>query len=161
MPEGIKRPQPIVIEGARLLFKNFSGEERMYNPAGQRNFTLVVPEDLAPQLEEEGWKIKWREGRHPEDPAEAYLAVTVKFKSHPEARGVDPLCFLIQGRRKMALDAQSVGVLDRVAPLNVDLVIRPYVWEVNGTRGVKAYLEEIYYTAVEGLSSKYADYEEV
>ena len=61
----------------------------------------------------------------------------------------------------MELDAQSVGVLDRVAPLNVDLVVRPYVWEVNGNRGVKAYLEEIYYTAVEGLSSKYADYEEV
>ena len=161
MPEGIKRPQPIVIEGARLLFKNFAGEERVYNPAGQRNFVLVIPDELAPQLEEEGWKIKWHEGRHPEDPAEARLAVTVKFKSRPEARGIDPQCYLIQGRRKMQLDAQSVGVLDRVAPLNVDLVVRPYMWEVNGNRGVKAYLEEIYYTAVEGLSSKYADYEEV
>ena len=54
-----------------------------------------------------------------------------------------------------------MGILDRLAPLNIDLIVRPYVWDINGNVGITAYLDEIYYTAVEGLSSKYADYEEV
>ena len=54
-----------------------------------------------------------------------------------------------------------MGILDRLAPLNIDLIVRPYVWDINGNAGITAYLDEIYYTAVEGLSSKYADYEEV
>lgn len=30
------------VENARIIFRNFSGEERMYNKKGDRNFTLVL-----------------------------------------------------------------------------------------------------------------------
>ena len=161
MTEGLTRPDPIVIEGARVKFKNFAGEQRQYNPVGQRNFVLCLPDDLAEQLAKEGWNVKWKPGRHPEDPDEPQLVVKVKFKETNSDRGLDPIAYLIQGRRKLALDGRTVGILDRLAPLNIDLIVRPYVWDVNGNTGITAYLEEIYYTAVEGLSSKYADYEEV
>lgn len=156
-----KRPEPIVIEGARIKFKNFAGEARQYNPAGQRNFVLCLPDDLAQQLQAEGWNVKWKPARHPEDPDEAQLVVKVKFKEPGDERGQDPIAYLIQGRRKLALDGRTVGILDRLAPLNIDLIVRPYVWDINGNVGITAYLDEIYYMAVEGLSSKYADYEEV
>lgn len=156
-----KRPDPIIVEGATIKFKNFAGEQRQYNPAGQRNFVLCLPDELAQQLSAEGWNVKWKPGRHPEDPDEAQLTVKVKFKESGDERGKDPIAYLIQGRRKLALDGRTVGILDRLAPLNIDLIVRPYVWDINGNVGITAYLDEIYYTAVEGLSSKYADYEEV
>lgn len=156
-----KRPDPIIIEGARIKFKNFAGEARQYNPAGQRNFVLCLPDDLAQQLAAEGWNVKWKPGRHPEDPDEAQLVVKVKYNESGDDHSRDPIAYLIQGRRKIALDGRTVATLDRLAPLNIDLVVRPYVWDINGNVGITAYLDEIYYMAVEGLSSKYADYEEV
>lgn len=156
-----KRPDPIIVEGARIKFKNFAGEARQYNPAGQRNFVLCLPDELAQQLAAEGWNVKWKPGRHPEDPDEAQLVVKVKYNESGDDRSRDPIAYLIQGRRKIALDGRTVATLDRLAPLNIDLVVRPYVWDINGNVGITAYLDEIYYTAVEGLSSKYADYEEV
>lgn len=155
-----KRPNPIIIEGARIKFKNFAGEARQYNPAGQRNFVLCLPDDLAQQLTAEGWNVKWKPGRDPEDPVEAQLVVKVKYNESGDDRSRDPIAYLIQGRRKIALDGRTVATLDRLAPLNIDLVVHPYVWDINGNVGITAYLDEIYYTAVEGLSSKYADYEE-
>lgn len=156
-----KRPDPIIIEGARIKFKNFAGEARQYNPAGQRNFVLCLPDELARQLTAEGWNVKWKPGRYPEDPDEAQLVVKVKYNESGDDHSRDPIAYLIQGRRKIALDGRTVATLDRLAPLNIDLVVRPYVWDINGNVGITAYLDEIYYTAVEGLSSKYADYEEV
>lgn len=156
-----KRPDPIIIEGARIKFKNFAGEARQYNPAGQRNFVLCLPDDLAQQLTAEGWNVKWKPGQNPEDPDEAQLIVKVKYNESSDDHRRDPIAYLVQGRRKIALDARTVATLDRLAPLNIDLVVRPYVWDINGNVGITAYLDEIYYTAVEGLSSKYADYEEV
>lgn len=156
-----KRPDPIVIEGARIKFKNFAGEARQYNPAGQRNFVLCLPDDLAQQLTAEGWNVKWKPGLNPEDPDEAQLVVKVKYNESSDDHRRDPIAYLVQGRRKIALDARTVATLDRLVPLNIDLVVRPYVWDINGNVGITAYLDEIYYTAVEGLSSKYADYEEV
>ena len=155
-----KRPDPIIIEGARIKFKNFAGEARQYNPAGQRNFVLCLPDDLAQQLTAEGWNVKWKPGRHPEDPDEAQLVVKVKYNESGDDHSRDPIAYLVQGRRKIALDGRTVATLDRLAPLNIDMVVRPYVWDINGNVGITAYLDEIYYTAVEGLSSKYADYEE-
>lgn len=39
--------QTIEINGARIIFKNFSGKPGLYNKEGDRNFCLVLPDDAA------------------------------------------------------------------------------------------------------------------
>ena len=78
------------------------------------------------------------------------------------ARPPKIVCIPNLTRRKVFITEQTVDSLDYVEILNVDLTINPYVWEVNGNSGVKAYLSTMYVTIAEDpLDAKYEDGEEV
>ena len=127
-----------MIEDARLIFKNFSGEESKFNRAGNKNFCVVLDHDMADDLAAEGWNIKYLRPREDGEEPTPYLQVTVAYGNIP------PKVIMIAGRNKTPLDSVSIGTLDYAEIANVDLVIRPYNWEVNGKQGIKAYLKTMY-----------------
>ena len=133
-----KKTNNIMIENARLIFKNFSGEESKFNRAGNKNFCVILDHDMADELVAEGWNIKYLRPREDGEEPTPYLQVTVAYGNIP------PKVIMIAGRNKTPLDSLSIGTLDYAEIANVDLVIRPYNWEVNGKQGIKAYLKTMY-----------------
>ena len=137
------------IENARITYKNFSGAASQFNKEGERNFAVVLDQDLALQLQAEGWNVKFpkpdeRWENPEEDPRTPTLPVEVSYKAIP------PKVIVINGEGgvKTRLGEAEVGTLDWAQIERIDLVINPYLWEVNGKSGIKAYLGAIYVTIV-------------
>ena len=142
----------IRIENAKIRFRNFSGKEGRFNPAGRRNFCVFLDESSAAELADEGWNIKWLQPRTEEDEPQAYLQVAVSYANVP------PKVWLVTSKQKTLLDEDSINALDWAELESVDLVIRPYNYEVNGKSGVKAYLKTMYAKIVEDeFADKYED----
>ena len=132
-PKGI-----LQIDDARIIYRNFSGEGSKFNREGDRNFSLIIDDPaVADELVAQGWNVKIREPREEGDNPFIHLPVKVKFND----RG--PRIYLITGDRRNELDEESVGILDNVDIISVDLDIRPYDWEVNGKTGRTAYLHSM------------------
>jgi len=142
----------ITIENARIGFRNFTGKESQFNRAGSRNFCIFLESDLAKTLVDDGWNVKFLEPRDPDEERQAYLPVEVKYLRYP------PKITLITGTGRQFLDEDTVNILDWAEFEAVDLIIRPYNWELNNKTGVKAYLKTMYVTIVEDeLAKKYRD----
>ena len=142
----------LVIENARIVFRNFSGKEGKYNPPGRRNFCVLLDDDISEPLKKEGWNVRYLNPRDQEESPQAYLQVAVNYDYIP------PKIFMVTKKGKTLLGEEEVGMLDWAELDNVDLVIRPYNWEVNGKKGVKAYIKSLYATIVEDeFEDKYYD----
>lgn len=147
----IDRNTVLNMEDVKIVFRNFRGEERgQWNKAGDRNFSVVIEdEELAQQLIEDGWKVKIRKPKREDAEPFYHLPVKVSFKYPPKI-------VRIAGRHKTLLDENSVGCLDFDNISRVDIVIRPYMWDVNGSHGVAAYVKSMYVTVLEDVfASRY------
>ena len=141
------------IDEAAIIYRNFAGRGDKFNREGDRNFALIIPtEDLADRLINDGWNVKVKPPRDDQETPFMYLPVKIKFND----RG--PNCYLVTAGRANRLDEESIGILDDVDILNVNLDIRPYDWEVNGKTGRTAYLQGIEVTQrVDRFAARYAE----
>lgn len=158
MSENKKVRYTIRIEDAQLIFKNFSGREKDYNEKGNRNFGVILPEDVidVEQLKADGWNIKYLRPREddPEQYMRPWLSVKVKYNVIP------PIVTLITSRGKRRLTEDTIDQLDWSRIENVDLIISPYNYPAMRGReaGVSAYLKSMYVTLAEDeFDTKYAD----
>ena len=127
------------IDNARIVYRNFSGEGSKFNREGDRNFAVIIEDaEIAQQLADNGWNVKIKPPRDDDDSPFMFLPVKVKFND----RG--PAVYLKSGNADpVKLEEDTVGCLDQIDILSVDLDIRPYNWDVNGKEGRTAYLQSM------------------
>lgn len=149
----VKQISTVQIEDARLIFKNFAGREGQYNRKGDRNFGVILPPDVADQMHEDGWNVKYLTSRDEDNPETTpWLPVAVSFDVKP------PKVTLITSAGRTHLDEEAVEILDWLEAKEIDLILNPHPWDVNGKSGIKAYLKTLYITQEEDdLDRKYAN----
>ena len=126
------------IDNAKIIFKNFEGRGDKFNREGDRNFSLLIEDpDTADALAREGWNVKIKEGRDPDDGPFMRLPVKVKFTDY------GPRVYLNSAGNVTELDEESIACLDNIDIETVNMDIRPYDWEVNGKTGRTAYLQSM------------------
>lgn len=137
----------IRIEGAKLIYRNFQGKGSQFNKEGNRTFGVLLDDELAKRLIDDGWRVKFRKPREddPDQYEQPWMEVKVRFEPYP------PVVVLINSKGKKKLDEETVGQIDWSRIIDCDLIIRPYNYPALQGRpaGVSAYLKAMYVTIEE------------
>lgn len=135
-----KQIDNIKIEGARIIFRNFSGKPDKFNPqGGKRGFNVIIDDmKVADKLAADGWNIKMLNPRDESEEPTPFLPVKVNYGA------VSPTIYMITKRNKTLLNEDTIGLLDNADIENVDIIIRPYQYDVRGEQGVAAYVKTMY-----------------
>lgn len=145
----------VVMEGVRIIFRNFEGKEGPYNKSGDRNFAVLLDDNVANMMAEDGWNVKWLKPRDDAEEGEEdqpYLPVSLRYDVFP------PHVVLVTQRNRTVLQEAQVAMLDYADIVNVDLIVRPHNWTVNNKSGIKAYVKTMFVTIEEdALIKKYAE----
>lgn len=128
------------ISDGRIIWPNFSGRPDSYNPdGGKREFNLVIPDQEAfdalsndKNKHGDGWNVKKKV--YDDGTEMMWLPIKVKFNK----RG--PAIWLDTGKKRVRLTEETVGMLDSIDIIKVDLDVRPYDSEKGRNTYRTAYL---------------------
>ena len=142
--------EPITLRNANVLYKNFSGAEQTYNDKGNRNFCVELPENLALQMQEDGWNIKMTHPKDPEEEPRYYVQVAVAFRKRdgePVLPKFRPKVYRVDSRKNVSLLSEdTIDELDEDDIVSVNVKIRGR----EHTPGkIKAYAKIVYATVDE------------
>jgi hypothetical protein len=171
----IKPNGGLQIDHARITHKNFEGRESDYNEAGKRNFSLIIAggtiddgisvrevdrdemaEILQSQVNEygDGWNIKIKPARTPEEEPFVYLPVKITTK-----RSVPPV-FINSAGNVVRLEEDALKNIDYISIRHVNLDIRPYDDQMRGRSFRVAYLDSMeVIQEIDRFTARYAEEE--
>ena len=147
-----------LIDEARIMFRNFEGKPGQFNAAGQRNFHVLLPPEVAAALEADGFNVKYLKPREEGDIPQAHLKVNVKMDSKQP-----PKIFIVTSKGRRQLTEDMLPMVDWADFANVDLIFSRYKrdWP-DGRTTVTAYLQTFFGTIREDeLELRYADVPEL
>lgn len=146
----------VTLRNAQILpgaWRNFAGAAGPYNQEGKRTFNIKLDEDIALQMQREGFNVKPLRPRDEDDENDGYrIEVDASFKIRP------PQVWFISGGQRTLLDEGAIDILDYADIEKATIAINPSPWEVNGKSGIKAYLHKaIIYSREDDLDREMAD----
>lgn len=147
-----------LIDEARIVFRNFEGKPGQFNAAGQRNFHVLLPQDVAEALEADGFNVKYLKPREEGDIPQAHLKVNVKMDGN-----IPPKIFIVTSKGRRQLTEDMLQMVDWADFAKIDLIFSRYKrdWP-DGRTTVTAYLQTFFGTIREDeLELRYADVPEL
>lgn len=140
----------VMIEDAKLIFRNFAGLAREFNSEGDRNFSVILEPELAQKLKAAGWRVKQLKAREEGEEGDYHLKVKVNYKT-----GRPPRCVLITSNNRTELGSDEVQLFDVADIKQADLIINGY-WNDMSGGGYAGYLKTLFITINEDeLEQKY------
>lgn len=150
MVEEKKEGPRLLVEDAKIIFRNFKGIERDYNSEGDRNFSVVLEPELAKQLIADGWRVKQLKPRGEEEEGDYHLKVKLNYKT-----GRPPRCVLRTSKTSTDLGQDEVELFDVADIKKADVLINGWWSDMQGG-GFSGYLKTIFITINEDeLEEKY------
>lgn len=149
----------LVINNCKTIFRNFAGAPTKFTDAGRREFSVLIDDELADILKEDGWNVKMYQDRNKEMDI-PYIKIKVNYRDEKDEKkeALDPSVVVVKNNKEEKLNEHTVGMLDWATIENVDLLISPYHWNFNGSSGVSGYLKAAKITlAVDELEKFYVD----
>lgn len=156
------RINDINIVDGRIVFSNFAGRPTTFKPeGGVRTVTFEMPEDIVPDLQKDGWKIRqWIPASERDNPDARPVYLLEAKISYRKRDGSlkDPKIFLVTKNGLIHVDEEMCDELDRAEIVNVEGVLGPSYWEYAGKSGITAYVNCLYITIKENpIEAKYKE----
>lgn len=152
MPPNKDDSPSVLIEGAKLVFRNFAGLAKDFNSEGDRNFSVILDPKRAEQMLAAGWRVKQLKPRDDDELGDYHLKVKLNYRT-----GRPPRAVQITSNNRVELGMEEVSMLDVADIKNVDLIINGY-WSDMAGGGYTGYLKSIWVTINEDeLDLKYSE----
>lgn len=158
----------LIFEDAKIIFRNFRGEDYGYNPQHKKSFSVLIdPEDYSIEdMRDDGWNVKQMKPREGyEDEVAYHLPVEVRWDNFP------PAIWLITQTgigedgnpkyKRTRLDEESSFVIDTAEIVRVNVEIsHGRTYDFNGKTGIKAYLKKMYVELVQDRFDQLYDWDD-
>ena len=76
----------LVVENARIAFRNFSGAETKFNRAGKKNFCVIFDNETGEDLKEQGWNVRPLKPRDEDELPDYCLEVAAEYGKIPPSK---------------------------------------------------------------------------
>ena len=148
----------VELEDCVIVSKNFSGATvkhngKIMNNEGVRNFLLLLPPDIAQELEERSWRVKYFAPKEEGDEPQAFMKVNVSYRQTP------PVVHYISDGVDTHLGENRVHMLDDVNIEMLDMRLSAFSrQDDDGVWRKSAFLDELWATVTpDRFAAKYAN----